>query len=429
MNYRSIKFRLTLWYTLAFLLAATIIFAGFFWLTGQVLFQQTDSSLISHGNKVVEVVAKQGRDMHEIFAQRAFIYEFSEIPGMLVIIMNPEGDIISSSLMNSFDRNSFAVMHRDAVSSRKYLLTNTKLGNQSIRFYSSPVYANSQLLGVVLVGHPIDVIQSSLNKLSLALVATFLIMLLPTLLGGYFLAVRALRPLSAISDKLNKISSENLGERVDNPGTSDEIAHLATTFNKLLDRLNSAFKRERQFIADVTHELKTPFATQRSGLEVALQKDRSKDEYKKVIHEAIVDNHQLSATLQNILDLAWSEADQVKSPKKTVNLSALVLDMKEIAVKMADAKHIRDNGRISLSLTKQRGKAVLTIQDTGIGIAETDLPHIFDRFYRGSKTHAHLGSGLGLAISKSITDLYHGKIKVESVLNNGTTVTISLPLV
>ncbi|KKS46511.1 MAG: Integral membrane sensor signal transduction histidine kinase, partial [Candidatus Gottesmanbacteria bacterium GW2011_GWA2_42_18] len=186
MNYRSIKFRLTLWYTLAFLLAATIIFAGFFWLTGQVLFQQTDSSLISHGNKVVEVVAKQGRDMHEIFAQRAFIYEFSEIPGMLVIIMNPEGDIISSSLMNSFDRNSFAVMHRDAVSSRKYILTNTKLGNQSLRFYSSPVYANSQLLGVVLVGHPIDVIQSSLNKLSLALVATFLIMLLPTLLGGYF---------------------------------------------------------------------------------------------------------------------------------------------------------------------------------------------------------------------------------------------------
>ena len=463
MNYRSIKFRLTLWYTLAFLLAATIIFAGFFWLTGQVLFQQTDSSLISHGNKVVEVVAKQGRDMHEIFAQRAFIYEFSEIPGMLVIIMNPEGDIISSSLMNSFDRNSFAVMHRDAVSSRKYILTNTKLGNQSLRFYSSPVYANSQLLGVVLVGHPIDVIQSSLNKLSLALVATFLIMLLPTLLGGYFLAVRALRPLSAISDKLNKISSENLGERVDNPGTSDEIAHLATTFNKLLDRLNSAFKRERQFIADVTHELKTPFATQRSGLEVALQKDRSKDEYKKVIHEAIVDNHQLSATLQNILDLAWSEADQVKSPKKTVNLSALVLDMKEIAVKMADAKHIRvkhqiqsdifvsgredklgrailncldnavkygrDNGRISLSLTKQRGKAVLVIQDTGIGIAETDLPHIFDRFYRGLKTHAHLGSGLGLAISKSITDLYHGKIKVESVLNKGTTVTISFPLV
>ena len=89
----------------------------------------------------------------------------------------------------------------------------------------------------------------------------------------------------------------------------------------------------------------------------------------------------------------------------------------------------RDNDRISLSLTKQRGKAVLVIQDTGIGIAETDLPHIFDRFYRGLKTHAHLGSGLGLAISKSITDLYHGKIKVESVLNKGTTVTISFPLV
>lgn len=462
MNIRSIKIRLTFWYFLAFLAAATVIFAGFFWLTTQVLYQQTDSALVSHGNKVVEVVSKQGQDTREILAQRAFLYEFSEIPGMLVIIMNPQGDIISSSLMNSFDRNAFAEMHRKAISARKFNLSNIKLGSQSIRFYSSSVYFQGQLTGVVLVGHPIDIIQSSLNKLSLTLVASFTVIVLPILLGGHLLAVRALKPVSDMSNKLNKISSQNLNERVDDPGTADEISELAVTFNKLLDRLNLAFKRERQFIADVAHELKTPFATQRSGLEVTLQKERSKDEYKKVIREAIIDNLRLSNTLQNILDLAWSEASTVKADEHTVNLSQLLSEIGEIASKMAQAKAIRvtssiqpavlvfgkedklgrallncldnavkytaEKGRIDVQLKTQRKKAVLTISDNGLGITGKDLPHIFDRFYRGAKTQDISGSGLGLAITKSIIEIYQGSIDIKSIVNKGTTVTINLPL-
>ena len=432
-------------------------------LTSQLLYQQTDSSLISHGNKVVEVVSKQGQDSNEVLAQRAFLYEFSEIPGMLVIIMNTRGDIISSSLMNSFDRNTFAAMHRQAINSRKNILTNTRLGSQSIRFYASPVYFEGELSGVVLVGHPIDVIQSSLNKLSLTLIDAFAVMLFPTLLGGYWFSVRALKPVSDISRKLNKISGENLSERINDPGTGDEISELATTFNKLLDRIKLAFKRERQFIADVAHELKTPFATQRTGLEVSLQKERSKAEYKKVIEEAIIDNNRLSNTLQNILDLAWSEASQAKADNNKVNLSSLLSELGEIAVKLAQAKSIRVNldfqpdvfvygkedklgrailncldnavkyskekGHIDIKLKTHGNIAILTISDRGLGIAKEDLPYIFERFYRGAKTQNISGSGLGLAISKSIIDIYKGTITVKSIFNKGTTITITLPLV
>ena len=111
-------------------------------------------------------------------------------------------------------------------------------------------------------------IENSLNNLLLILGAVFVVFLLPTVFGGYLLAKSAIAPIASISEKLKKISHENLDERVDTPDTNDEIKELAVTFNSLLDRLNSAFKRERQFIGDVAHELKTPLAI--AGLVMAI---------------------------------------------------------------------------------------------------------------------------------------------------------------
>lgn len=278
---------------------------------------------------------------------------------------------------------------------------------------------------------------------------------------GILLIYRTTKSISYLSSRIRHISRKNLDERILNINSEDEIGELASSFNSLLDNLNDAFKREQQFIADVAHELKTPLATQRSSLEVMLSKDRSKEVYKKALHDALDENNHIASTLKNVLDLAWSETYEEKKNSGIFDLSELMGELCDIAEKLAQSKkidvdaliqkdilvegfkdklarallNIIDNavkytirGKISIKLRKTHNRAFLTISDTGQGIEAEELPKIFTRFYRGSKTDKISGSGLGLAITKSVIALHNGHIDVESKLNKGTTFTIILPL-
>lgn len=289
----------------------------------------------------------------------------------------------------------------------------------------------------------------------------FFVLLFVLAIIGFFTVKKITSSLISLSEQIRLISSHNLDKHVKGIHSNDEIGDLAKTFNDLLDRLNDAFKREQQFIADVAHELKTPLATQRSGLEITLSKNRTADEYRTVINEALKENNQISSTLKNVLDLAWSETPHEQKHMTKLNLSELIDELAYIAMKMAVQKHIvvsraiqkdihimgikdklaraimniienaikyaPEQGRASIKLNTIKNKAVITIEDTGQGIMEKDLPHIFDRFYRGSKTDTVLGSGLGLAISKSIILLHHGDITVKSIVGKGSVFTIVLP--
>lgn len=279
---------------------------------------------------------------------------------------------------------------------------------------------------------------------------------------GFTIIYQITKSVTYLSSRMKMISSKNLDERIDDIESQDEIGELAYAFNELLNRLHDAFKREQQFIADVAHELKTPLATLRSTLEVALSRNRSNNEYQKIIREAIDETHSVSSTLKNVLDLAWFETPSEQKNAKSFDLTSLMDELLETAQKMALKKKIsveghfdRDiiifgykdklgrailniidnaikytsqNGKIELTMKKDSRKAVLMIKDSGTGISQKDLPHIFDRFYRGSSTEKVFGSGLGLAITKAIILSHHGEIKVKSKIGQGSTFTMSLPL-
>ena len=176
----------------------------------------------------------------------------------------------------------------------------------------------------------------------------------------------------------------------------------------------------------------------------------------------LVDVDKLTNTLKNVLDLAWSEADHPALYRESYDLSELIIELKDLVIKMGERKNITisgtiekdimgagkrekifrallnilDNaikfspvgGKITLSLKSADQNAVIKIRDTGSGIAPVDLPHIFERFYRGSKTAKVLGSGLGLAIASSIISIHQGTINVESEPGKGTTFTVTLPM-
>lgn len=464
MNTKSIRFRLTLWYSLAFFVATAIVFTSFYFLTRNSLFSQTDATLSSHGSKVVEVLTRDepGCQTCQMMARDAFLREFSEIPGMVVILMDQYGNVVGSSL--TIDRSDRVLrdLFDQTTTQKDVHITDHIIAGNKLRFWVSPVYKQDLFLGVVFVAHPIDVIEKSLSNLLLLLAGIFFLFLFPTVLGGYLLARSAMQPIASISQKLMRITSENLKEHIPLPQTNDEVKELAVSFNRLLTRLSQAFTRERQFIGDVAHELKTPLSTQRSTIEVILSKKRQTQEYKTTLEETLTDNMKITSTLQNILDLAWSSTESAKTHKEEIQLTKLIEDLCDFAEKMAHAKNISvsksiaphilvygireklfrafvniidnavkytpEKGTISVVLQKTPLTANVTITDSGIGIPKIDLPHIFDRFYRSPQSATTLGYGLGLSIAKGIVKTHKGTIVVESRVGKGTTVTVSLPL-
>lgn len=278
---------------------------------------------------------------------------------------------------------------------------------------------------------------------------------------GFIVVYKITQSLNFLSTQMRQISSKTLETRITSIKGSDEIGQLAVSFNELLDRLDKAFKRERQFIADVAHEMKTPIATLKSSFEVTLQKERQNEEYKKIIKDSIIETDRLTTTLKDVLDLAWSELpnEQVKA---TFDLSELMFEMSEIAQKLCLKKqiivvntiisgiqmsgfrerlgrailNIIDNaikytsqkGKIHISLIQEYHNALITIKDNGQGIEEGELEHIFDRFYRGSKSEKVFGAGLGLAIARATIGVHKGVIQVKSKPGVGSTFSIALPL-
>lgn len=464
MNTKSIQFRLTVWYALIFSVAMAVVFLAFYFLTQQSLLSHTDAAITSHNEKIVEIISQENTVMNQslINNSHTFAQQFSEMPGMLLIIGDPTGKILYRS--QDFGANEAAItdLLEQSANIIRPTFVNRNIGNSLLRFGVFPAERSGQLQAIVLMGQPMDVIQKSLHTLVFTLVSVYFVLLVLTIVGGSLLARKALRPIAQVSKQLKKISAENLKERVPNPNTGDEIQELSQTFNSLLDHLHEAFIRERQFIGDVAHELKTPVATLKGGIEVTISKSRTNEEYKKAFNETLIDVNRLSATIKNILDLAWIGAENANVSDNHFNLSAVFTELQEIAVKLASQKHITLTGIVEpeiivwgaedkisrallniidnaikytpsgesviMSLRKKKKIAMLEIKDTGIGIPESERAHIFERFFRGSKAVKTPGSGLGLAIAQGIIEAHHGGISVASKVGKGTVITITLPL-
>lgn len=290
---------------------------------------------------------------------------------------------------------------------------------------------------------------------------TFLIILAVLTVLGFVIIYNMTASLTYLTSQIKKISSANLNSHIQGITGEDEISQLAKSFNGLLDRLNEAFNREKQFIGDMAHELKTPIAVLKSTIEVTIAKKRTVNEYEQALKQVLLETENLSATLNDVLDLAWSESPQLTKEMQKINLSALVEELTEIAHKIAEQSpisidssikknvmirgykeklarailNITDNalkytpkGNVNITLTSDHAHAILKVSDTGPGIPSADVPHIFNRFYRGIQDQKSKGSGLGLAIAKSIIQLHHGTISVKSIVGSGTTLTITLPL-
>ncbi len=463
MNTKSLRFRVSAWYTSIFLFAMAFLFVSFYFLTQQSLLSHTDAAITSHTEHIVDIIAsRDDYSMDFVKNSQIFAKQFAEMPGMILIIGDPYGKILYSSHSLGENESVAQELLERSASIMGPIFVNRTVGVNKIRFGVFSTIRSDGGKALVIMGQPMDVIQDSLNALAIALAVVYAGMFFLSLLGGFMLAGKAMNPVAAMSRQLKKISAENLDERVPNPKTGDELEELSQTFNGLLDHLHEAFARERQFIGDMAHELKTPLATLKSSIEVTLAKARTNEDYKKAFTDTLVDVNRLSQTVKNILDLAWIGAENANAMKRPLDLSRVAYDLQEIAEKLATEKkvsvstsiatgvviegvedkifrallNIVDNAikytppgkSVAVLLKKSRQHAFFAVKDSGVGISSEEKQHMFERFYRGSKATRTTGSGLGLSIAQGIIKAHQGDIKVSSKPNHGTTMTVVFPL-
>lgn len=297
-------------------------------------------------------------------------------------------------------------------------------------------------------------------RLRVSLLLILPVILLASVSAGYWLAGRSLRPLLEISNGLAAIKPRELNRRLHVLSRDTEVTRLAGAINGLLERIERAAEAERRFAADAAHELRTPLTLLRSGIELALNRPRSAAAYAEALNMALRDTIALGTMADELLALTRLDQERTMAVEP-IDWPTLIKDVIATIEPLAEAKHLilstrlaqptmiegnrnhlkrllnnlianaleftPEYGRIEISLQAYDSRVVLSISDNGSGIAETDLPFIFDRFFRG-RGRREMGSGLGLSLCREITKLHGGELTAANRVGGGAEFRVVLPL-
>jgi signal transduction histidine kinase len=297
------------------------------------------------------------------------------------------------------------------------------------------------------------------------LIALFLLFVFIVVISGWFFAGRAVNPISEVIKQVDLLSPKRLDQRLETADSEDEIGKMVATINRLLERIESAFRFQKTFIANVSHELKNPLTKISSQLEVSLLNERNTADYKQTIASVLEDTQDLAAITESLLELnkisvsdyqagfqiirmdeviweARSLAQKLNSTYKVLFDTQYMPDDEELLMLKGDEKlmltaikNLMENAckfspnkqaQVHLSIYNQH--ICIEVKNEGKGIPEADLPFIFQPFFRGENTANAKGYGIGLSLVERIIHLHNGQISVSSELNGWTTFKVNLPI-
>lgn len=452
----GIRWQLTLWYAasvLVILMLATGIFAVAFKI---ILDSEVDSTLHSQARQVAASISVNAGGQ----------LVFATAPDTItdwVRVLDARGDVVYATAPLRgilLKPDSVRVPLAGGVWDDTTRLQTVHL----VRFYARPVQVNGTVVGVVQVGQPLDLVTETAGLSALVLALLLPVILLLCFGGSFWLAGRALAPvrrLTRLADAVQK--GGDMRQRVPVPMARDEIRDLAETLNAMLARLDAAFAVQRRFVADASHDLRTPVAAMLSLAENA--RDGIGPQTPAQSLEAIAEQAQrMRQLIANLLQLSRADEGRLQVEREPIRLDMLVRDVAVSLLPLAQERRITlqpgqldevsiegdvsqlllivmnlvDNaltytppgGTITVGVQGGADRTTLTVHDTGIGISTDDLPHIFERFYRAdvARQRATGGSGLGLAIVHTLVEAHQGSVSVTSTPGNGTTFVVTLPL-
>jgi two-component system OmpR family sensor kinase len=328
-----------------------------------------------------------------------------------------------------------------------------------LRVVTVPLEINGQVLGHIQVATSLRTVDAAMDRLLKIMLIFGAATMLSALFLGDNLTIRALRPIDTIAQTARQITAaDDLGRRIPYE-SQDELGQLTKTFNQTLGRLERLFNAQRRFVADVSHEMRTPLTTIRGNISLMRRIGYDEESVSAIDGEA----QRMTRLVEDLLLLAKADAGRLSLEKQLVELDTLVLEVynqahilseDKVAVHLGqlDQAHVMgdpdrlkqlllnlvsnglkytpEGGGVTLSLSRDDEWVRVDVADTGVGIPAEDLPHIFDRFYRVDKARSRAmgGTGLGLSIAHWIAEAHGGQLSVVSEVGKGSTFTVKLPL-
>jgi two-component system heavy metal sensor histidine kinase CusS len=437
----SIGARLTLWYSLVLLAGLALFGAGIWVVVTHSLMATIDDTLAAQVKGVSTVLQSEYRPGNpEHLREELSEYAEATPEGNLIEVRDPQGAVLIGSRAAS-----------TAAASSRYRTFATNVTVEGANFR-------------VVVATPLAGAAATLRRLRQLLLWAAPVVLLIASVGGYWISRRALAPVDAITRAAQTIGIENLSHRLDVPAAGDELARLSATWNGMLERLEAAVKRLSQFTADASHELRTPIAVIRATAELTLRRERSTETYRQALGHILDDADRATRLMEDLLLLARADAGLPALPLDRVELTPLVRDICQQGQVLAEERDLAiftevpeqpvfvaandpalrrlllllvDNalkytpagGYITVSVALDSSGPTVTVRDTGIGIPDAALPHVFERFYRvdESRTRDAGGAGLGLSIAQWIAQRHHASLEAESVVGRGSAFRVRFP--
>jgi heavy metal sensor kinase len=463
----KIRLRLTLWYSALLFLILTTFSITVYISLGRSLFVSLDHQLQREAAEVLGNLKFENSDSSDKVTDEVEIeLEYSPGEGIFWRILDTRGN----PLVGSGHLEDIAFSHTNSIETGYIQLQNIILADRTpIRLYTVPFAIENEGAGILQIAESYAHIQEVQSQLILLFVIVIPLTLVAASAGGWFLAANALDSIDRITRTVQQINADDLNQRLNFKLPDDEVGRLAATFDDMLSRLEAAFERQKRFIADASHEMRTPLAILKGDVEVALNRPRQVEEYQKTLEMvnettdrlialvqelfllARADNNQLPLQVErfNLVELLTGEINNLKSQAYKKNIM-IALEMpvelpitadpaklRRLFINLIDnaIKYSNPGGEINISATVRGEQACVAIADTGSGISADHLPHLFDRFYRVDKARSrHMSSangsgfGLGLSIAQWLVQAHRGRIEVTSRVGYGSTFTVWLPL-
>lgn len=453
--FRSLRFRLTAWNTAVVLLTVVGAMVGVREGLRHTLLHETDEQLREDAEEIADAVRESYPDLQPVFNEidrKAAAHRHQDL---FVELLDEQGEVVRAT------RNVPEPVLADEQGSTGMTTTaNYRVARHRMKIRGVPGYQ-------VRVGASLANVDEDVAVLTRLMTIAGAAVLLLAPLGGFWLAGRATHPLGRIIHTAARLRPRRMEERLPIRGTGDQLDRLSITINRFLDLIADHLERNREFVANAAHELRSPLAAIQSSVDVALNADRTPQAYQDLLCEIVDECRRLGVLVNQLLLLAEGDGGEllaVREPTRLDQLVAASVDMFRGAAEergillsadfngalpvVGDPGRLRqvinnliDNslkftppgGRVEVVLRHDAadGQAVMRVSDTGSGISPVDLPHVFERFYRGDKSRQRndgdSGNGLGLSICRSIVTAHGGTIEARSVEGQGATFEVRLP--
>ncbi len=468
---QSIRTKFTFLYTLITTIIVAIFAVSSYTILSHNITNNLKNSIRHQSQEIVnqfvevsdQTISLKPQDQDTILADKLHASSLS-----LRIIDQEKNIIVQLGTFKNQLKPSQSKINTVLLTGQEYVAVIEDESNKKNIYQISPIQKDNKIIGIIELSQPVDTAYDALNQLIIILAAGILLSIIISLISGYFLGRNTLSYVNELINNVNAIThSQDLEKRLPIPHNyNDELTRLASTFNQMLAKIEQELIREKNFTANVSHDLRTPLTIIQGNADLALRKKNlTPSQFGKIINTIKSETKRMDVIIGDLLDLSYLE-HQAQTAKAKINFAAIVdevvegnkhkiqqanlnltykkpvdyrqfifsgnnAQIKRLVTNLLDnaIKYNQSDGKIIIKLSAKNHQILFSIQDTGIGIQEKDLPYIFDRHFQSAKSQTGLkkGFGLGLSIVKEIINRHQGQIDIKSTYGTGTKLVMIFP--